>query len=69
MKIHQRRRPFNVGDLPLFDWAQQQERRYRASFPARVLARRYALSLTTAIVVAELAFSGGRERDIGFPNG
>jgi hypothetical protein len=59
--LHQRRRALNSGTLPLFDWADDRERRQSSSYPAAWIRRRWpGLTTTIAKTIAELHFGGSR---------
>ncbi len=61
-KIIRRRRDGKSATLPLFDWADQRDRRARVSYPARWLCRRFPeLDPCVAQLIACHAGLGARD--------
>jgi len=60
-KVRQPRRHINGDPLPLFAWADTQERRQRRSYPAAWLRRRHPLTPERAELLASLAGLGAAE--------
>jgi hypothetical protein len=62
MKIHHRRaRRYGSNEFPLFDWLAEQD--LKISDPAaRLIARRFGLTIHHANVIARIAGLGGQSR-------
>ena len=58
MKRYKRNRT-KCHALPLFDWADEQDRRIRVTLPVNWLRRHHPLSIERAALVAQLAGLGG----------
>jgi hypothetical protein len=62
MRTLHRRAKYLNHNPDLFEWANARERRARATSPARLIARRYGLSLFLASLIAELALPNGSDK-------